>query len=188
MDFYRVIEKRQSVRCYRADPLPASTLKRILGAFQRAPSWANTQPWEIVLVFDGNIKKELQSTLTASNPARHAVVDAPVLACMIGILGKSGSYKGKTVTSRGDSWVMFDMGIAAEHLALAAAAEGLGTVHIGLFDEKKAGQILGIPGDRTVIELIPLGFPDHMPERVHRKPLFDFVFKDRYAQPYSSDK
>ncbi len=77
---------------------------------------------------------------------------------------------------------MFDLGLACEHLALAAAAEGLGTVHVGLFDFEKAGEILGIPSDRTVVELIPLGYPTMPPRETSRKALQDFIFKDQYGE------
>lgn len=181
MDFYEVIKKRQSVRVYKSDPIPDNVLTRVLEAFRAAPSWANTQPWELVLVTESEIKKQLQQTLSENNPAISAIADAPVLVCAVGITGRSGCYKGKPMTDRGD-WVMFDMGIAAEHLALAAAAEGLGTVHVGLFDFQKAGEILDLPENRTVIELIPLGYSDYTPREVPRKPLQDFVFKNKYGQ------
>ena len=179
MEFYEVIKKRRSVRKYKSDAVPGDVLNRVLEAFRAAPSWANTQPWEILLVTDEEIKKQLQQTVSPNNPASRAVVDAPVVVCAVGITGISGWYKGRTVTGRGD-WVMFDMGIAAEHLALAAAAEGLGTVHVGLFDYEKAGEILQLPENRTVIELIPLGYPDHEPKEVPRNPLNEFVFKNKY--------
>ena len=182
MEFYEVVRKRQSVRRYTSDPIPDASLRRILEAFQRAPSWANRQPWELVLVSDPAMKQRLQSTVPTSNPAHLALVDAPLVVCIIGILGLSGWYKGHAVTGRGDSWFMFDAGIATEHLVLAAAAEGLGTVHVGLFDYEKAGKLLGLPDDRTVVELIPLGYADHEPKRVDRKPLEAFVFTNAYGK------
>jgi nitroreductase len=181
MEFYEVVKKRHSVRRYKPDPIPDDVLNRVLEAFRGAPSWANTQPWEIVLVTDREIKKQLQQAVPPNNPANRAIVDAPVLVCAVGITGISGWYRGKTVTGRGD-WVMFDMGIATEHLALAAAAEGLGTVHVGLFDYEKTGEILELPENRTVIELIPLGYPAHTPKTVPRKPLDQFVFKNKYGR------
>lgn len=181
MEFYEVVEKRKSVRVYKSDPIPGESLNRVLEAFRAAPSWANTQAWELVLVSDIDIKKQLQQTVSDRNPSSSAIADAPVVVCAVGITGLSGFYKGQVSTGRGD-WVLFDMGIATEHLALAAAAEGLGTVHVGLFDYKKAGEVLGLPGDRTVIELIPLGYSAYEPRKVPRKPLQDFVFKNRYGQ------
>jgi nitroreductase len=159
-------------------------LNRVLKAFRAAPSWANTQAWEIILVTDEEIKKQLQQTVSDRNPAHSAIVDAPLLVCAVGIYGRSGFYKGKKATGRGD-WMMFDMGIAAEHLALAAAAEGLGTVHVGLFDYKKADKVLELPKDRTVIELIPMGCPTFTPKRTPRKPLEDFVFENKYGQAFT---
>jgi nitroreductase len=185
MDFYEVVKKRQSIRVYKPDPIPGDALNRVLEAFRAAPSWANTQAWEIILVTDEEIKKQLQQTVSESNPAHSAIVDAPVLVCAVGIYGRSGFYKGKETTGRGD-WVMFDMGIAAEHLALAAAAEGLGTVHVGLFDYQKAEKVLELPEDRTVIELMPMGYPAYTPRQTPRKPLEDFVFKNKWGAPQSS--
>lgn len=180
MDFYEVIKTRRSVRKYKPDSIPKDALIRICKAFQAAPSWANTQPWELILVTDERIKKQLQATLSPGNPATKAVIDAPILVCTLGIINKSGWYKGEAVTKRGD-WMMFDLGIASEHLVLAAAAEGLGTVHVAYFDSDKAGEILNIPSDRTVMELIPLGYPDDEPRPVQRKPLEDFLFKNTYG-------
>ncbi len=181
MDFYDVLAKRQSVRIYKPDPVPGEVLNRVLEAFRCAPSWANTQAWELILVTDLEIKKQLQQTVSDKNPSYSAIIDAPLLVCAVGITGSSGYYKGQQATKRGD-WVMFDMGIAVEHLVLAAAAEGLGTVHVGLFDYEKASHVLGLPSDRTVIELIPLGYAAYEPRRVPRKPLNDFVFKNGYGK------
>lgn len=184
MEFYEVIRNRRSVRKYKPDAIPEDVLERVLEAFRAAPSWANRQPWELVLVTDPEIKKQLQETVSDRNPATAAIMEASVLVCAVGILGVSGWYKGKTVTGRGD-WVMFDLGIATEHLALAAAAEGLGTVHVGFFDYHEAGKILGLPEDRTVIELIPLGYPDQEPREIPRKPLNEMIFNDQYGQKES---
>ena len=52
-----------------------------------------------------------------------------------------------------------DVAIAMDHLALAAAAEGLGTCWIGSFDEALVKQILGIPAEVRVVQLMPLGYP-----------------------------
>ena len=181
MEFYEVLRKRQSIRVYQSDPIAAEVLNRVLEAFRAAPSWANTQPWELVVVTDKAIKERLQTTLSKNNPASSAVADAPVVVCPIGITGVSGFYRGTPSTGRGD-WMMFDLGIATEHLVLAAAAEGLGTVHVGAFDFQKVGEILNLPENRTVVELIPLGYPAYSPRTTPRKPLEDILFKNQYGQ------
>lgn len=180
MDFYDVVTKRQSVRKYKPDPVPEEALGRILEAFRASPSWANVQPWELVIVRDPRMKQELQATLPKGNPASRAVAEAPVVVCVVGVPGTSGYYKGQVTTKRGD-WMLFDLGIAAEHLALAAAAEGLGTVHVAMFDCDKAGEALKLPAGREAVELIPLGYPDHEPKRVERKPLAEFLHRETYG-------
>jgi nitroreductase len=181
MEFYDVLEKRQSVRGFKPDPVPDDVLNRILEAFRAAPSWANTQPWELILITEPDIRKQLQQTLSPNNPATAAMVIAPLLIGIIGITGLSGFYRGHPSTNRGD-WVMFDTGIATEHLVLAAAAEGLGTVHVGAFDFATADKILQMPKNRTVIEFIPLGYPAYSPRKVPRKPLADFLYRNKYGQ------
>ncbi len=181
MKFYDAVKNRHSVRKYKSDPIPEDVLDRVLEAFRAAPSWANTQAWELVLVTDPEIKKQLQQTISDRNPSHNAIVDAPVIVCAIGIKEKSGYYKGQVTTEYGD-WFMFDLGISTEHLVLAASAEGLGTVHVGLFDHAKAGEILEIPEGHALVELIPLGYPATDSRDVPRKPLSEFVFKNKYGQ------
>ena len=59
MDIVEAIQKRQSIRAFKPDPVPLETLKKIISLALWAPSWANTQPWEFVIV-TGNKLKEIQ--------------------------------------------------------------------------------------------------------------------------------
>jgi nitroreductase len=49
MDVSEAIEKRKSIRAFKPDPVPLETLEQILRQAVRAPSWANTQPWEFAI-------------------------------------------------------------------------------------------------------------------------------------------
>jgi nitroreductase len=184
MDTLECIKARRSVRKYKSDPVPPEKLNEVLEAFRLAPSWANLQPWELVVVTDPAMKEKLQDTLPKGNPARSAMVQAPVVIAVCGVKGKSGMYKNEAVTALGD-WFMFDLGIAAQNLCLAACALGLGTVHAGYLDHQKASELLGLPPDRTVVELVPLGFPDHEPKNPGRKALAEFVHRDQYGKRWA---
>ena len=183
MDTMTCIKSRRSVRKYKSDPIPPEVLNEVLEAFRWSPSWANVQAWEVVVVTDPALKAKLQECFAAGNPARNAMVQAPVIIAACGRKGKSGYYKNVVTTVFGDWW-MFDLGIAAENLCLAACALGLGTVHAGLLDQKKANEILGLPDDVTVAELIPLGYPDHEPKAPPRKALSEFVHRERFGSPW----
>jgi nitroreductase len=49
MEISEAINQRRSVRAFKADPIPRDILKKILEESIRAPSWANTQPWEFAI-------------------------------------------------------------------------------------------------------------------------------------------
>ena len=83
---------------------------------------------------------------------------------------------------KGDqSYYLLDIGIAMEHLVLAAAEQGLGTCWVGWFDEKKARKALGAPASIRVVACTPLGFPDETPEQRPRKALGEIVRRDQWA-------
>jgi nitroreductase len=52
-----------------------------------------------------------------------------------------------------------DVAIALDHISLAAVEYGLGTCWIGAFNEGKVKEILGIPEEVRVVELMPIGYP-----------------------------
>jgi nitroreductase len=50
MDVKDAIRERKSIRAFKSDPVSKETLRTILEQALRAPSWANTQPWEFAVV------------------------------------------------------------------------------------------------------------------------------------------
>lgn len=59
MDLVDAIKERKSIRAFKSDPVSKDLLKKIIEQSLRAPSWANTQPWEFVIV-SGKPLKEIQ--------------------------------------------------------------------------------------------------------------------------------
>ena len=50
MDIVEAVNKRKSIRSYKSDPVPKEVLQELMELALRAPSWANTQPWEFAIV------------------------------------------------------------------------------------------------------------------------------------------
>jgi nitroreductase len=173
------IKGRRSIRKYKPDPVPEEALRMVMEAVRWAPSWANTQCWEVILVKDPNVKAELANTLTTTNPARSSMTDAPIVIVLCGKKGVSGFKKGEAATAKGD-WLMFDTGLAMQNLCLAAYALGLGTVIIGMFDHRKAAEILGVPQNVEVVAMTPLGYSVTEGSAPKRKELSEFIFYDKY--------
>jgi nitroreductase len=181
VEVLEAIKTRRSIRRYKTTPVDEKTLEQVLEAARWAPSWANTQCWRFIIVGDEKVKAELAATLTPNNPATEAIRNAPLTVVACAELKRSGCYRGEPVTNKGDNWYMFDVGLAMQNLTLAAHALGLGTVHVGAFNADKADRILGVPEGYCVVEMTPLGYPDHEGRTPPRKELPEFVFKERFG-------
>jgi nitroreductase len=186
MDALECIMTRRSVRKFSDREVDNETLRKVVEAARYAPSWANTQCWEFILVKDPAIREQLITTMPEGNPARKAVVQAPVVVAMLGKHKLSGFYQGQAATNKEDTWYMYDVGLAAENMSLAAHALGLGSVILGLFDAARAEQILAVPAGVSLVALMPLGYPEKVPATAPpRKPLCEFVFLNKYESPWA---
>lgn len=184
MEVIEAIKGRRSIRRYKPDPVSDADLEAILEAARWAPSWANSQCWQFVVVQDGETKRKLQQTLSPGNQARLSLEDVPIVIVACAERGKSGYKDGRAATDKGD-WFMFDVALAVQNMTLAAYSLGLGTVHVGLFDSRQVVRILGVPTDIAVVELILLGHPDEQPDARPRKALSDFVHYDKYGNKWT---
>lgn len=178
-DFLDIIKGRRSIRKYQEKEISDALLNQILESVQWAPSWANTQCWEVIVVKDAGVKKELAEAVPKSNPARKHFTEAPVILVLCGKLQSSGYYKGQVTTKFGD-WFMFDLGLAAQNIVLTAHQLGLGTVITGLFDHEKAASVMGVPEGYELVSLIPLGYPAHESSAPKRRAISDFIHYDKF--------
>jgi len=185
MDVLEAIKARRSIRKYKSTPVDDKTLVQVLEAARWSPSWANTQCWRFIIVRDESTKAELSGVLSPNNPSTNAIRSAPIVIVACAELMKAGVYRGAPVTNKGD-WFMFDVGLAMENLCLAAHSLGLGTVHVGFIDAKKAEAILGVPEGYAVVEMTPLGYPDGESRTPPRKELAEIVFNDKFGIKYET--
>jgi len=179
-DLMDSIKERRSIRKYEQRPVPETELRQVLEAIRWAPSWANTQCWEVLVVQDPEMKEKLQGTVPPKgNPAYGAVGQAPVVLVMCAKTKVSGYYKGAASTHLGD-WMMYDLGLATQNLCLTAHHLGLGTVIMGVFDHAGARDLLKVPQGFEPVTLIPLGYPAKVGGAPKRRELQDFVHHDRW--------
>jgi predicted oxidoreductase (fatty acid repression mutant protein) len=61
MDIFAAIKERRSCRNFLPDPIRKETIEKILEAAVWAPSAANNQPWEFIVILNNDIKKEIFS-------------------------------------------------------------------------------------------------------------------------------
>jgi nitroreductase len=169
------IKGRRSIRKFTDEPVSHDLLSRIIETASFAPSWKNTQITRYIAV-EGE-KKSALAKCTSLFPGNGAIMEnAPMVIAVTVIKGRSGYERdGSFSTPKGDRWQMFDAGVASEAFCLAAHEQGLGTVIMGLFDEAEASKLLGIPEERELVALIPIGHPAESPAAPKRKTVEDLL-------------
>lgn len=164
MDFSELIRRRYSVRAYRPDPVEEEKLAQVLEAARLAPTAANRQPFQLIVIHTAGRERDLRRIYNSK-----WFVEAPIVICACG-LPKEG-----WIRQDGLNYTMVDVAIAMDHLILAAAELGLGTCWIGAFNPQAAREVLGLPDDVEPIAFTPLGYPADQPRPKKRKPLEELV-------------
>jgi len=169
MEFSKLVRERYSVRAYKPDPVPEDTLNQVLEAARLAPTAANRQPFQLIVIHTEGRQGELRRIY-----GRDWFVQAPLVICACGL-----PQQGWT-RSDGKNYAEVDVAIVMDHLILAAADVGLGTCWIGAFNAQATREVLGLPEGVEPIAFTPLGFPADQPRPKQRKPLQELVRYERW--------
>jgi len=150
MNVLEQIAHRESIRHYDpARPLDSAILARILEAGRLAPSAANRQPWEFILVQSPEALERVRSCY-----ARSWFREAPQILAVAGFPGQAWVRK-----YDGYCALETDLTIAMDHMILAADHEGVATCWIADFDPPPLRQALALGADQEVYAITPLGYP-----------------------------
>lgn len=142
---------RRSIRRYQEKPVERELLIKLLQAGMAAPSAANSQPWEFIVIDDPGCLDELKKVLVFGK------YNAPAAIVVCGNPGIANN-------SAGERFWPQDCSAALENMLIAAAGLGLGSVWIGVYPlsavigaVKKA---LNIPEAVTPLAVAYFGYPD----------------------------
>jgi nitroreductase len=181
MELHDALARRHMVRAYRADPIDADVLERVLGAAVAAPSAGNTGGFDLIVLEGPEQTARYWDTTLA--PERRAgfpwpgLLDAPVLVVVCVDPGAYVERYGEPdkvhtgLGAAGDDWPVpywfVDGGMAIMALLLAATDAGLGALFFGIFGHEPAlAAELGVPAGRRLAGTIALGHP--APDRPSR--------------------
>jgi nitroreductase len=165
MDFSQLIANRYSVRAYRPDPIEDEKLLQVLEAARLAPTAANRQPIQVVVIHTAGREAELGRIYH-----RPWFVQAPLLLAVCAISSQAWVRESDRFNAR-----LIDAAIVADHLILAASNLGLGTCWIAAFNVNAANEVLGLPAEVEPVIFTPLGYPADLPGPKIRKPLTELV-------------
>jgi nitroreductase len=170
MDVAEAIRLRKSVRAFQNKPVEEEKVRAVLEAGRLAPSASNRQEWRFVVVRDADTRAKLVPA--AKN--QEFVGRAPVVVVCC-------AQTDNHVMSCGQACYPIDLAIAIDHMTLAAVELGLGTCWIGAFFEPQVKELLDIPEDVRVVELLPLGYPvDASPKNKNRLSFDEVVHWDAW--------
>jgi len=165
MDLFEAIERRASVRAFKKCDVPEEDLMRILDAGRRAPSGYNRQPWEFILVRD-------EETLRTLGTIQDCIGQASAAIAVVMDEGASPFWKE-------------DAAAAIENMLLAAVALGYASLWVEgyvLRHEDYGKGVLGVPQDRRLLAILPIGEPATPPSQADKKPLAEILHRERYGQ------
>lgn len=149
LDVLTALRTRRSVRAYTKEPVSDRDLDTVLAAAQLAPSAANEQPWDFVVIRD----PKTLAAVGGINPYASFAAKAPVaiLVCL--------DTEKEEIPGMG----ILDVAMSAENLLLAAHGIGLGAVFTGIFPmvDRMEGfrKLLDMPENIIPVGLIVLGHP-----------------------------
>lgn len=160
------IFNRRSIRKFENKPVEKEKIERLLKAAMQAPSAANQQPWEFIVVEDKDGLNRLSQMSPYSKPVAGSAATLVLLA-----------DTGRLVIPT--AWQQ-DMGAAAENILLEATHLGLGAVWLGVAVSDSSmdfvKKLYDLPDTVQPFALIAVGYPDgqenkfvdrYQAERVH---------------------
>ena len=153
---YETIVGRRTIRKFRPEPVPRELLERLVDAARLAPSAANLQPLEFVVVDEATLKAAVFPCLKWAAYIAPAGDPQP---------GEEPTAYVVTLANAKVREKMFeyDIGAAMENMILAALEEGVGSCWMLSIDRDKLRAVLGVPEDYRIDSVLALGYPAEEP-------------------------
>jgi nitroreductase len=161
MDTLEAIRNRRSIRRYKNEVIPKADLETIVDAGRLAATGSNRQPWDFIVVTEKPMIINFQVASAWIENAGAVIV---------------------VVMDPKSRWWIEDGAAAIENMLLASTALGYGSCWVEgdvLPYEDTIKSLLGIPSDKRVMALIPIGIPAETP-KPRKKPLEEILHWEKY--------
>ena len=147
--FLELCQHRRSIRKFTNQPVEQAKIDYLLQCALMSPSAKRTCPWEFIVVRDEAKLRPLEACRTYGSGMFRTATAAIVIVL--------------DPTLCDNTW-MADGAIAAEHILLAAAEQGLGACWCHVHEREGAPELLrrlcNIPENKEILCAIALGYPD----------------------------
>ncbi len=147
-----LILTRRTIRQFNRRPVGRKTLEKVVNAARLAPSAANLQPLEFVVVDEEMTCRSVFNHLKWAAyiaPAGNPKPGSEPVAYIV-VLVNSGVR---------DKMFEYDVGAAQMSMILSAWEEGVASCWILTVDKAEVAKLLGVPGQYRVDSVLALGYP-----------------------------
>jgi 5,6-dimethylbenzimidazole synthase len=206
---YRAIRERRDVRSgFLPEPLPESTLLRLLEAAHCAPSVGLMQPARFIVVRDPATRIAVHDIFERANKAASAIYDeprrqlygslklqglleAPQHLCVVcDERSAQGHGLGKQTMPR---MPVYSVACAVQNLWIAGRAEGVGVGWVSILDPVELKTLLRIPAEVELVAYLAIGYVEefaHRPDLERdgwetRRELSSALRSEFFDQPYN---
>ncbi len=200
MDVFDAIRGRRSHRAFKRDRVEFEKIDQILDAAQWAPSPANNQPWEFIVVSGSDARMRLielseqarkegfvelhgfsfvrpvpygadESPKSDLPPSDYSLSFLKNVPVMIAVVGNPEPTVRPSQVERVHDGYKYACSAAIQNMLLAAEALGLGSLWFTLFDRDLLNRFLGIDPKKHLIAIVCIGYPVAAPPSPGRYPL-----------------
>jgi nitroreductase len=174
LDVFEAMRRRRMHRRFTGDPVSEEVLGRLVEAATLAPMGGNELVRRLIVVSDPRMVKTVRDV----TPSFLANAVAIIVVCTdLDRAEASMGRQGREILS------LLDAGAAAENVALAAPALGVGISFVRSVNDSALAEVLELPESVRVDILIGVGHPASTPSPAapRREPV---VFRDRFGKTY----
>jgi len=161
MNVYDAILSRRSIRRFQQKQIPREMLEKFVNAARIAPSAANLQPLEYIIVDNKEVRAEIFKTIGWAGYIKPTWTpneeERPVVYIVI------------LVNDITNKWHQRDVGLASENIVLMGESENIGTCILYNVDRDKIRDILHVPESSHIDSVIALGYKAEHPVMVDLK-------------------
>ena len=152
MSLYEKILTRRTIRQFKPQSIPEELLEKLVNAGRLAPSGANLQPLEFIVIDDAAIQQQIFPCLKWAayiapegnpRPGQEPTAYVIVLA-------------NKDIRPQSYEW---DVGAAMENMILTAWEMEIGSCWLLSIDRERLREILSVPENYRIDSVLALGYP-----------------------------
>jgi 5,6-dimethylbenzimidazole synthase len=180
VDLDTAIRGRRSCRSYLPEALAQETVEQLIEAATWAPSPANNQPWEFIVITSPELKEEIFAEAESRKQIlfeksgwkwlnRYDVGFLKVVPVILAIIGDPSKTGADRFLTEGGVAYQHACAAAIQNILLTAHSVGLGSLWFTLFEKEALREILDLEPGKDPVALVCVGKPVGEPLQTPRK-------------------